>query len=238
MPSLLNGLDSFATPGHARRALQVPCTFVMFFAMNTMTQPLALSDLLAKVSAELPDISRPVWRYHDNFNPLLDFWLRRHGNFRLLLSELLRSVEDFGADGPTEGEEEQLMEMWSVFREQLDHHHQVEDSVYFPVVTSMNPGFAPAFMMLTDDHGEIDDCLDAVENADDGAGMMEALHLLNDKFLAHLEAEEDLIMPLVLESPPPLEFVVYDEDGNEVSSDLALDDDEDEEDSLAYVTKN
>ena len=210
----------------------------MFRFMTTNAQPLALSELLANVSDDLPDITRPVWRFHDNFNPLLDFWLRRHGNFRLLLSDLLRSVDEFGADGPAEGEEEQLMEMWSLFREQLDQHHQVEDGVYFPVVTNMNPDFAPAFEMLTRDHAEIDECLDAVENADDGAGMMEALHMLNDKILAHLEAEEDLIMPLVLETPPPLEFVVYDEDGNEVTSDSFLEDEDEEDENLTYVTKN
>ena len=44
-------------------------------------------------------------------------------------------------------------------------------------------------------------------------------------------------MPLVLETPPPLEFVVYDEDGNEVGGDDVLED-EDEDDSLTYVTKN
>ena len=63
--------------------------------------------------------------------------------------------------------------------------------------------------------------------------MMEALHLLNDKIFAHLEAEEDLIMPLVLETPPPLEFVVYDEDGNEVASDDFMDEDDEDEDNLA-----
>lgn len=55
-------------------------------------------------------------------------------------------------------------------------------------------------------------------------------HLLNDKILAHLEAEEDLIMPLVLETPPPLEFVVYDEDGNEVASDEFMEDEDEEDD--------
>ena len=238
MPVVLNGLDSFATPDLATRALQDGESFAMFAGMTTHLKPLALSDLLADVSAELPNHSRPVWRFHDNFNALLDFWLRRHGNFRLLLSDLLRSVEEFGTDGPDQGEEDQLMEMWSLFRGQLDQHQQVEDEVYFPVITSMNPDFAPAFELLAKDHGAIDDCLDAVENADDGAGMMEALHLLNDKILAHLEAEEDLIMPLVLETPPPLEFVVYDEDGNEVSSDEFMDEDDEDEDNLAWVTKN
>ena len=33
--------------------------------------------------------------------------------------------------------------------------------------------------------------------------MMEALLLLNDKLLGHMEAEEDLIMPLVLEEESP-----------------------------------
>ncbi len=238
MPAVLNGLRSFATPGLATRALQVPNSFAILIAMTTNTKPLALSDLLADVSATLPDHSRAVWRFHDNFNALLDFWLRRHGNFRLLLSDLLRSVEEFGADGPDQGEEEQLMEMWSLFRGQLDQHQQVEDGVYFPVITSMNPHFTSAFELLSQDHEAIEDCLDAVENADDGAGMMEALHLLSDKILAHLEAEEDLIMPLVLETPPPLEFVVYDEDGNEVASDDFIDEDDEDEDNLTWVTKN
>lgn len=238
MPAVLNGLDSFATPGLATRALQDRDSFVMFVGMTTNLKPLALSDLLADVSADLPDHRRSVWRFHDNFNALLDFWLRRHGNFRLLLSDLLRSVDEFGADGPDQGEEDQLMEMWSLFRGQLDQHQQVEDEVYFPVITAMNPDFASAFDLLAQDHGAIEECLDAVENADDGAGMMEALHLLNDKILAHLEAEEDLIMPLVLETPPPLEFVVYDEDGNEVASDEFMDEDDEDEDNLAWVTKN
>ena len=44
--------------------------------------------------------------------------------------------------------------------------------------------------------------------------------------------------PLVLETPPPLEFVVYDEDGNEVASDEFMEDEDEEDDSLAWVTKN
>ena len=111
MPAVLNGLDSFATPGLATRALQDRDSFAMFVVMTTNLKPLALSDLLADVSADLPDHRRPVWRFHDNFNALLDFWLRRHGNFRLLLSDLLRSVDEFGADGPDQGEEDQLLSL-------------------------------------------------------------------------------------------------------------------------------
>ena len=208
------------------------------FGFMTMNQtPIRLEDLLENVDKPLPDITRPVWRFHDNFNDLLDFWLRRHGTFRALTSDLSAAVEDFGADGPDVAEEERLMEMWSLFREQLDQHQQVEDGVYFPVVVALHPEFESAFDALSEDHGAIDACLDAVENAEDGAGMMEALLLLNDKLLGHMEAEEDLIMPLVLETPPPLEFVVYDEDGNEVGGDDVLED-EDEDDSLTYVTKN
>ena len=56
---------------------------------------------------------------------------------------LLRSVEEFGDRwSRTRGEEDHLMEMWSLFRGQLDQHQQVEDGVYFPVITSMNPDFA------------------------------------------------------------------------------------------------
>ena len=100
------------------------------FGFMTMNQtPIRLEDLLENVDKPLPDITRPVWRFHDNFNDLLDFWLRRHGTFRALLSDLSAAVEDFGADGPDVAEEERLMEMWSLFREQLDQHQQVRPNL-------------------------------------------------------------------------------------------------------------
>ena len=109
------------------------------FGFMTMNQtPIRLEDLLENIDKPLPDITRPVWRFHDNFNDLLDFWLRRHGTFRALLSDLSAALEDFGADGPDVAEEERLMEMWALFREQLDQHQQVEDGVYFPVVVALH----------------------------------------------------------------------------------------------------
>ena len=204
--------------------------------MSINQTPIRLADLLEGIRQPLPDITRPVWRFHDNFNDLLDFWLRRHGAFRSLMTDLSKALEEFGTDGPDIHEEEQLMEMWSLFREQLKQHQDVEDSVYFPVVLTLNPAFELAFERLSEDHDALLDCIAAVEDAEDSAGMMEAMLILNDKLLGHMEAEEDLVMPLVLETPPPLEFVVYDEDGNEVGGEDLLEDED--EDSLAYVTKN
>ena len=98
---------------------------------------------------------------------------------------------------------------------QLDEHHQVEDQHYFPLFRRLEPRLAPGFEVLERDHAALHAALAViVERANavlaPGAGdagalrsalerFLEAQRELGQGLLRHLDDEEDLVIPLLLE---------------------------------------
>jgi hemerythrin-like domain-containing protein len=98
---------------------------------------------------------------------------------------------------------------------QLEEHHQVEDVHYFPVFRRVEPRLAAGFELLERDHGALHTALgglvevanrvlahDGVEPSQFGAELArfrDAQAELGRALARHLDDEEDLVVPLLLE---------------------------------------
>jgi hypothetical protein len=185
-----------------------------------MTGPLDLGSRTA-----LPDALRVLveayprtgWRSHPNFTMLTAFWLDRHLGFRRVQALLL---EESG--GYLEREREprlfggRLMRLSTGFLSELQGHHLIEDHHYFPLLTGLDPRVAAGFELLDADHQALDGAIHALNAATDRAlralrdrdagrgavgalrGELAAFARLLDR---HLEDEEDLVVPLILDHP-------------------------------------
>jgi len=80
-------------------------------------------------------------------------------------------------------------------------HHQAEDWKLFPTLREVEPGLAPVVDRLEADHRLVSDQLDELEAAAAALGedgrerVVEALNVLGEHLLAHLELEEQSIGP-------------------------------------------
>lgn len=159
---------------------------------------------------------RPTWQRHRNLGALCRFWLERHQMFRELAAALTRSAVELREDRL----EAARFQPWFTPRmgfllEQLHHHHLVEDHNYFPAFMAAEPRLVRGFEVLEGDHetlhGRILELAGASNAllqglADPGrdlaaakAGLATALPAFLDRLGRHLDDEEDLIIPLILE---------------------------------------
>jgi len=82
-------------------------------------------------------------------------------------------------------------------------HHRLEDAALFPAIRDAEPDLAPVVDRLEADHRRVAEQLDEVEaavfalSADDGerSRVVDALNVLAEDLLAHLEREEEGIGP-------------------------------------------
>lgn len=159
---------------------------------------------------------REVWQGHVNLGAMAQFWLSRHDMFRDIGTALQEattafrngtaSVPDFRAWFPPR---------LQFFLQQLNAHHQVEDLHYFPVFQAAEARLARGFDVLEGDHHTIHQSIDrtvetanaflrtAVNDKDPLRAAGDAYAAANDALLRqlrrHLEDEEDLIVPLILD---------------------------------------
>jgi len=160
---------------------------------------------------------RKEWTAHPNLGPLTEFWLARHNGFRQLGQTLDTLLQDFreerieansfgGLFGP------RLQQ----FLSELHHHHQIEDHHYFPVFMEVEKRLVAGFELLEGDHELIHHRIETViGSANDLLGQMQAgdrdsIRRTADSYAAtsatllsglmrHLDDEEDLIVPLILD---------------------------------------
>ncbi|MAS12863.1 MAG: cation-binding protein [Nitratireductor sp.] len=159
---------------------------------------------------------REVWQGHPNLGEMARFWLQRHDMFRELGGMLKTGMVDY--------REERLAPRdfagWFAprlrfFLQQLHGHHQIEDMHYFPVFAKAEPRMKRGFDLLDSDHHVIHDALE--RNAQAGTAFLQALQANNARerfaadayarendallgmLLRHLDDEEDLIIPLILD---------------------------------------
>lgn len=157
---------------------------------------------------------REVWPGHANLGQTAAFWLRRHDMFREL-GGALQTATGTLKEGTVPAAE---FSAWFVprlqfFLTELNAHHYIEDSSYFPVFRAAEPRLVRGFEVLERDHEQIHERLTMVAEAannllaslssdgiqrtvDHYAATSEGLlsGLLN-----HLRDEEDLIIPLILD---------------------------------------
>jgi hypothetical protein len=159
---------------------------------------------------------RGEWQDHADIHGMAGFWLQRHDMFRELGGLLTGAISDY-----REGRTDALAfarffaPRLNHFLGHLDGHHNVEDQHYFPLFAAAESRLKRGFDVLDADHHLIHEALErngdtanaflrALDGDDDGRRFAaDAYALENDRLIAmlgrHLEDEEDLIIPLILD---------------------------------------
>jgi hypothetical protein len=160
---------------------------------------------------------REQWEGHANLGEMARFWLSRHAMFREL-SAMISGIEAQFRAGTLAPKDfpALFVPRLQFLLSQLDVHHQIEDFHYFPIFRAADERLQRGFDVLEGDHHAIHADMartaetanallralaggggDALRRAgDDHAGASGALL----KGLArHLDDEEDLIVPLILD---------------------------------------
>jgi hypothetical protein len=159
---------------------------------------------------------REQWSNHAGLGGMASFWLQRHAMFRELGTMLNSGIGDY-RDGKFAAPE---FALWFAprlrfFLHQLQGHHQVEDLHYFPLFAEAEQRLKRGFDILDSDHHVIHDALE--RNAEAGNAFLRALQENQDRqrvaadvyaeenarliamLVRHLDDEEDLIIPLILD---------------------------------------
>jgi len=192
-------------------------------ALQAMTDTLPIHDLdhrtgwPEELRVLLQRHPRETWAEHGS--PMAEFWLERHGHLRdhgrvfTTAGDAYRQnrcspAELIAASAP------QLQ----AFLANLAGHHQIEDLHYFPAFRAADSRLAPGFDVLARDHEQVHGDIvaiveranqlitavrDAGEAADRGRreadAYVEACETLIRRLARHLDDEEDLIIPLMLD---------------------------------------
>lgn len=159
---------------------------------------------------------RDVWTSHDNLGDMARFWLSRHAMFRELGTTLDQANAHFRNDKLGAREFAGFFApRLQFFLQQLHAHHHIEDDHYFPIFRRADERLIRGFDILDRDHdtlgagieasvtaanrflraleGPPDELARAAEDyAATGATLLRGL-------VRHLDDEEDLIVPLILD---------------------------------------
>ncbi len=182
------------------------------------------AELLLETRLGLPDdlrfllekYPRDEWQRHENVAGMAEFWLQRHAMFRELGGILTGAIADY-REGRRDARDFAgfFAPRLNFFLGHLDGHHNVEDMHYFPVFARVESRLKRGFDILDSDHHVIHDALE--RNAETGNAFIRALQENEDRrrFAAdayadenerlvamlgrHLDDEEDLIIPLILD---------------------------------------
>jgi len=159
---------------------------------------------------------RGVWQAHANLGELARFWLSIHDGFRQAALALAKGAADY-REGRLPAAEYRawFRPRLQTFLGHLEAHHSIEDHQFFPVFGQAEPRLLRGFEVLETDHGNIHA---AMETAFDAANAFlrasetdrDAMLRAGDAYAAagqallrklgrHLEDEEDLVIPLILD---------------------------------------
>jgi hypothetical protein len=159
---------------------------------------------------------REGWAGHANLGGMAQFWLERHAMFREIGGMLTQSLGDY-REGRLEAQPfaSFFVPRLQFFLQQLHGHHQIEDMHYFPVFVRAEVGLRRGFALLDSDHhvihealernahgantflGKLQEGRDAARFAADSYG--DDTEKLVAMLMRHLEDEEDLIVPVILD---------------------------------------
>jgi hemerythrin-like domain-containing protein len=159
---------------------------------------------------------REQWAGHANLGEMARFWLSRHAMFRELSGMIEDIAERFRAGelAPTEFPR-LFVPRLQFMLQQLDVHHQIEDYHHFPRLRAADARLARGFDVLEQDHHHIHADMAATAEAANALlralqGDADRLRRCGDEYAAasgalikglvrHLDDEEDLIVPLILD---------------------------------------
>ncbi|WP_428641755.1 hemerythrin domain-containing protein [Roseibium sp.] len=165
----------------------------------------------------LKDHPREIWTSHRNLGPMTEFWLERHNGFRRLGGMLEGLLSKFREDQiRAEQFGGRFAPLLQQFLSELHHHHTIEDHHYFPVFMAAEKRLLAGFELLENDHELIHHRIETVirsanklfgqlgtrdrdsirRAADSFAGVSDTLI---SGLIRHLEDEEDLIVPVILD---------------------------------------
>lgn len=172
-----------------------------------------LPDDIAYLRAKYP---RETWDQHRNFGQTAQFWLQMHDMFRELGGMLKSATARFREGGIDPADFQRFFApRLRYFLGHLEGHHNVEDYNYFPLFRSHDKRLIVGFDLLEEDHHVIHEQL--AKAAESGQAFLAALHVegdarrfaadayadssdkLLDWLLRHLDDEEDLVVPSILE---------------------------------------
>lgn len=159
---------------------------------------------------------REQWDSHPNLGGMARFWLSRHAMFR----ELAVAIEDIAARFhagtlPPAEFARHLVPRLQFMLDQLNVHHQIEDLHYFPIFRAADMRLTRGFDVLEGDHHHIH--ADMARTAETANALFHALQAGGDALrrcsddyavtsaallrglVRHLDDEEDLIVPLILD---------------------------------------
>ncbi|MBX3232171.1 MAG: NUDIX domain-containing protein [Labilithrix sp.] len=152
----------------------------------------------AAVSRVLGRARRTRWRAQGALEGPAGMLLTLHDHFRVA-TERLRFMFEREPDVPLGW----VGRAFAPIAEMLHHHHHAEEQMLFPFV-ERRTGSAPEKLVL--DHGELTAAIDAVNDAlrpetarEDAAA---ALARFEDVLVDHLDREEGLVVPVLLELAP------------------------------------
>jgi Hemerythrin HHE cation binding domain len=159
---------------------------------------------------------REQWDSHANLGDMARFWLSRHTMFRELSGSIGHITAQFRAGHLPAGEfARQFVPRLQFMLDQLNVHHQIEDLHYFPIFRDADARLTRGFEALEGDHHHIHS--DMARTAETANALLQALHgdpdtlrrcgddyanasgLLLMGLMRHLDDEEDLIVPLILD---------------------------------------
>jgi hemerythrin-like domain-containing protein len=166
----------------------------------------------------LKQYPRETWA--ESRSPLAQFWLDKHDAFRRQSRALESATDDYRAERTSSRD----FAIWIAPRLQsfisyLHGHHQIEDFHYFPAFRTAEPRLAAGFDTLAKDHemlsAGINEVVEAVNqlilairddsNANEqtqrpiGLGYADTSLRLYRRLSRHLDDEEDLIIPVMLD---------------------------------------
>jgi len=159
---------------------------------------------------------REQWDDHPNLGEMARFWLSRHAMFRELSTAIEQIAALFRAGQiPPEEFARQFVPRLQFMLDQLNVHHQIEDLHYFPIFRAADDRLARGFDVLEGDHHHIHaDMARTAETANallrslqgggdtmrrSGDNYADASGTLLKGLVRHLDDEEDLIVPLILD---------------------------------------
>ena len=159
---------------------------------------------------------REQWQGHANLGAMARFWLSRHDMFRELAQMLTGIDAAFRAGKIPPGEFPGVfVPRLQFLLSQLGAHHQIEDLHYFPLLRAADVRLARGFDVLEEDHHAIH--ADMAATAESANALLRALQGDKDTLtrrgeayaaasgalikglVRHLDDEEDLIVPLILD---------------------------------------